>query len=184
MRATATQPTGKRSKRGRLSEGRPTKQTDVVVTKIAASLALGLSDDEAAAIAGINEVTLTRWKRDQEFCRKIKNAVSTRLAMRLSKIESGADGWQGTAWLLERLYPQRFSRPEVQISLQNTYNQTSNALTIVISKEEYEQINAQAEESRAKVREMFAAYRPGALRNGNGFQSQDAPEGDDGARCG
>ena len=59
-----------------------------------------------------------------------------------------------------------------------------NGLTIVISKEEYEQINAQAEESRAKVREMFAAYRPGALGNGNGFQSQDAPEGDDGARCG
>ena len=168
MRATATQPTGKRSKRGRLSEGRPTKQTDVVVTKIAASLALGLSDDEAAAIAGINEVTLTRWKRDQEFCRKIKNAVSTRLAMRLSKIESGADGWQGTAWLLERLYPQRFSRPEVQISLQNTFNPTTNVLTIVISKEEYQQINAQAEESRTKIREMFAAYRPGALSKGNG----------------
>ena len=87
--------------------------------------------------------------------------------MRLSKIESGADGWQGTAWLLERLYPQRFSRPEVQISLQNTFNQTTNALTIVISKKEYEQINAQAEESRAKVRKLFESYE---LRRGNGGQ--------------
>jgi hypothetical protein len=85
----------------------------------------------------------------------------------LSRIESGVDGWQGTAWLLERLYPSRFSRPEVQISLQNTFNQTTNALTIVVSKEEYEHINAQAEESRAKVREMFTESRPGALNNGN-----------------
>jgi hypothetical protein len=56
----------------------------------------------------------------------------------------------------------------VQISLQNTFNQTTNALTIVISKDEYQQINAQADESRAKVREMFAVYRPGTLGLGNG----------------
>jgi len=174
MRATATQPTGKRSKRGRLSEGRPTKQTDVVVTKIAASLALGLSDDEAAAIAGINEVTLTRWKRDQEFCRKIKNAVSTRLAMRLSKIESGTEGWQGTAWLLERLYPTRFSKPEVQISLSNSFNQTVNALSITIAPGEAREIEAAAQPVREKVRAMFAAYRPGALGNGNGDRDRDA----------
>jgi hypothetical protein len=129
---------------------------------------LGLADDEAASLAGISDMTLTRWRRDPEFLGKIKNAVSTRLAMRLSKIESGADGWQGTAWLLERLYPSRFSRPEVQISLQNTFNPTTNVLTIVISKEEYQQINAQAEESRTKIREMFTAYRPGALGLGNG----------------
>jgi hypothetical protein len=119
---------------------RPTKQTDVVVTKIAASLALGLSDDEAATIAGINKVTLTRWKRDQEFCRKIKVAVSERLAKRLSRIESGADEWQGTAWRLERLYPTRFSKPEIQISLSNSFK---NALSITISAEEVKQIEAQ-----------------------------------------
>jgi hypothetical protein len=135
---------------------------------------LGLADDEAASLAGISDLTLTTWRKDPEFLRKIKNAVSTRLAMRLSKIESGADGWQGTAWLLERLYPSRFSRPEVQISLRNTFNQTTNALTIVISKEEYQQINAQAEESRTKVREMFAVYRPGTLGLGNGDQDRGA----------
>jgi hypothetical protein len=157
-----------------LSEGAPTKRTDEVVTKIANAIALGLADDEAASVAGISDLTLTKWRRDPEFVRKIKNAVSTRLAMRLSRIESGADGWQGTAWLLERLYPTRFAKPEVQISLQNTFNQTTNGLTIVISKEEYEQIDAQAEESRAKVREMFAAYRPGVLNNGNGALDRGA----------
>ena len=171
MPAAATRPTGKRSRRGRLSGGAPTKRTSEVIQKIADAIALGLADDEAASLAGISDMTLTKWRRDPEFVGKIKNAVSTRLAMRLSRIGSGVDGWQGTAWLLERLYPSRFSRPEVQISLQNTFNQTTNALTIVISKEEYQQINAQAEESRAKVREMFGRYRP-AL-NGNG-QSADS----------
>jgi len=117
---------------------------------------------------------LTNWRQDPEFLRKIKNAVSTRLAKRHSKIESGADGWQGTAWLLERLYPQRFSQPELQISLQNTFNQTTNALSIVISKEEVQQIEEEAETSRAKVREMFATSRPGALGNGNTDRDQHA----------
>ena len=136
MPAAATQPNGKRSKRGRLSEGRPTKQTEEVVQKIADAIALGLADDEAASIAGIGDRTLTNWRQDPEFLRKIKNAVSTRLAMRLSKIESGADGWQGTAWLLERLYPTRFSRPEIQISLSNSFNQSVNALSITIAPQE------------------------------------------------
>ena len=83
-------------------------------------------------------------------------------------INARVENWQAISWLVERQFPTRFSRPEIQISLSNTFNQTTNALTIVISKEEYEQINAQAEESRAKVREMFAAYRPGALSKGNG----------------
>ena len=104
----------------------------------------------------------------------LKKATAIRLEERLLRISAGQDGWQGTAWLVERLFPLRFSRPEVQISLQNTFNQTTNALTIVISKEEYEQIETQAEESRAKVREMFAAYRPAALESGNGEQSRDA----------
>jgi hypothetical protein len=161
MPAAATRPTGKRSRRGGLSEGRPTKQTPEVGQKIANAIALSLADDEAASLAGISDMTLTTWRRDPAF---LGIYVSTRLAMRLSKIESGADGWQGTAWLLERLYPSRLSRPEVQTSLQNT---TTNALINVISKGEYERINTQVEESRAKVREMFTAYRPGALNNGN-----------------
>jgi hypothetical protein len=128
---------------------------------------LGLADDEAASLAGISDLTLTTWRKDPEFLRKIKNAVSTRLAMRLSKIESGADGWQGTAWLLERLYPTRFSRPEIQISLNNSFNQTVNALSITIAPEEIREIEAVAEPVRASVRQMFERYKP---NHGNGDQ--------------
>jgi hypothetical protein len=168
----AAQPNGKLSKRGRQGEGRPTKQTPEVVEKIAKAIALGLADDEAAAIAGVSDLTLTKWRRDSEFVRKIKVAVSERLAKRLFRIESGADGWQGTAWLLERLYPTRFSKPEVQISLSNSY-QTVNTLSITISPQEARQLEVQASPIRAKISDMFAAYRPGAVANGNGHRSRD-----------
>ena len=75
MPAAATRPTGKRSRRGRLSEGAPTKRTSEVIQKIADAIALGLADDEAASLAGISDMTLTKWRRDPEFVGKIKNAV-------------------------------------------------------------------------------------------------------------
>jgi hypothetical protein len=69
--------------------------------------------------------------------------------------------------------PARFSRPEVQISLQNTYNQTTNALSITISVEEAKQLKDQAEPVSAKVRELFSQYRP-ALEQGNAERERAA----------
>jgi hypothetical protein len=71
------------------------------------------------------------------------------------------------AWLTERLMPQRYSKPEVQIAINNSFNQTVNALSITIAPEEIREIEAQAEPVRRKVREMMATYRAG-LGNGNG----------------
>jgi hypothetical protein len=167
MPAAATQPTGKRSRRGRLSEGAPTKKTPQVVAKIAYAIGLGLNDTEAADYAGVSDLTLTTWRKDPEFLRKIKVAVSTRLAKRLAKIEAGAEGWQGCGWLLERLYPTRFSKPEVQISLSNSY-QTVNALTITIAPEEAARIEEVAKGTRERVRQLYAQYRPLEAGNGNG----------------
>jgi hypothetical protein len=41
---------GKRSKRGRFGEGRPTKRTPEAVAKIAAAVASGLTDREAGLL--------------------------------------------------------------------------------------------------------------------------------------
>jgi len=172
--AAATRPTGKRSRRGRLSEGAPTKRTRKITDCIAESISLGLTDEEAAAIADIKAPTLSQWRRIPEFAEALKKATALRLRDRLLLINARVENWQAISWLVERQFPTRFSRPEIQISLSNTFNQTTNALTIVISKEEYEQIEAQAEESRAKVRELFQQYRPGALGNGNGDRDRDA----------
>jgi hypothetical protein len=45
------------SKRERLGEGRPTKRTPEVIAKIAEAVAIGLTDDEASLLAGINPDT-------------------------------------------------------------------------------------------------------------------------------
>ena len=52
------------SKRGRLGEGRPTKRTPEMVAKIAEVIAMGLTDEEAALLAGVNPDTMTEWRKD------------------------------------------------------------------------------------------------------------------------
>ena len=95
------------SKRGRLGEGRPTKRTPEVVAKIAEAIASGLTDREAGLLAGIRHDTMTEWRKDPEFSEAIEKATAERLLTRLERIEAGEQGWQGTAWALEKLYPHR-----------------------------------------------------------------------------
>jgi hypothetical protein len=73
----------------------------------------GLTDREAGLLAGIRHDTMTEWRKDPEFSEAIEKATAERLLLRLNRIEAGEQGWQGTAWSLERLDPHRFARPEV-----------------------------------------------------------------------
>ena len=161
-----TQPAGKRSKRDRLNEGRPLKRTAELTASIAESISLGLTDEEAAAIADIQASTLSEWRHIPEFAEALKKATALRLRDRLKMINARVDNWQAIGWLVERQYYSRFAKPEVQISLNNSFNQTVNALSITISAEELREIEAEAAPSRERVRKMFEAYRP-ALRAGN-----------------
>jgi hypothetical protein len=128
------------SKRGRLGEGRPTKRTPEVVAKIAEAVAIGLTDEEAGLLAGINPDTMTEWRKDPEFSGALKRATAERLLMRLERIEAGEQGWQGTAWALERLYPHRFARPEVmnQIAVVNQGGKASAERVIVLPGEDFD----------------------------------------------
>jgi hypothetical protein len=108
-----SEPKRKISKRSRKGEGRPSKRTLEVVAKIAAAIASGLTDREAGIVAGIRHDTMTEWRKDPEFSEAIEKATAERLLLRLNRIEAGEQGWQGTAWALERIYPHRFARPEV-----------------------------------------------------------------------
>jgi hypothetical protein len=174
MPAAATQPTGKRSKRGRLSEGAPTLRTKALTDSIAESISLGLTDEESALIAGIKPETLCRWRRIPEFDQALKRATAIRLRDRLLLINARVENWQAIGWLIERQFPTRFSKPEVQISLSNSFNQTVNALSITISAEEAQEIEAKAELNRAKVRELFSQYRP-SPRNSEQDASSSVP---------
>jgi hypothetical protein len=107
-------PARKVSKRGRIGEGRPSLYTPELAERLAEHIATGLTDEEAAALEGIALGCLANWRRENpEFLSAIKSAEAKRLKLRLARIEAGEAGWQGTAWALERIYPQRFARPEV-----------------------------------------------------------------------
>ena len=131
---------GKKSKRGRVGEGRPTKRKPEVVAKIAEAVAIGLTDEEASLLAGINPDTMTEWRKDPEFSGAIKRATAQRLLLRLERIEAGEQGWQGTAWALERIYPHRFARPEVmnQIAVVNQGGKASAERVIVLPEAEFD----------------------------------------------
>jgi hypothetical protein len=129
-----------KSKRGRVGEGRPTKRTPEVMAKIAEGIASGLTDREAGLIAGVRHDTMTEWRKDREFSEAIERATAERLLLRLERIEAGGQGWQGTAWALERIYPTRFARPEVmnQIAMVNQGGKASAERVIVLPGEEFD----------------------------------------------
>ena len=82
------------------------------------------------------------WKReDSEFAARVEEA-SAKAALRLwDKIEKQADvTFASAAWLMERRWPELFSRPEVQLNLIQQNNLTENHLSITISAEEVKQI--------------------------------------------
>jgi hypothetical protein len=127
---------GKKSKRGRVGEGRPTKRTPEVVAKIAEAVAIGLTDREA----GVRHDTMTEWRKDPEVSEAIERATAQRLLLRLGRIEAGEQGWQGTAWALERLHPAPFARPEVmnQIAVVNQAGKASAERVIVLPGGEFD----------------------------------------------
>ena len=49
---------------------------------------------------------------------EIRGAVNERLMLRLKRIESGENGWQGCGWLLERLLPRQWAKPEILVAIQ------------------------------------------------------------------
>jgi hypothetical protein len=86
------------SKRGRPGEGRPTKRTPEVVARIAEAIAIGLTDEEASLLAGINPDTMNEWRKDPEFSEAIKRGTAERLLMRLERIEDGLPPARTAIW--------------------------------------------------------------------------------------
>ena len=72
MPAAPTQPTARRSRCGRLSDGAPTKKTPEMLSRISEAVSLGLTDEETCNFVGIETDTLVRWKKDREFYGAIK----------------------------------------------------------------------------------------------------------------
>jgi hypothetical protein len=57
---------------GKHPGGRPTKRTPEITALIAEAISFGLTDEEAAALVGIDDDTLTQWKRSRSFPGRLK----------------------------------------------------------------------------------------------------------------
>jgi hypothetical protein len=135
-----------------MKTGRPSKQTPEVIALIAASIAKCHTDTEAALIADIDPLTLIEWKKDPLFNKEIQKAVALRIGERVARIEKGDVGWQGTAWLLERLHKDRFAKPELAFAQQINVNTASkeiqlNPVQLQVLSEAYD-----AEKARKELR--------------------------------
>jgi len=128
----------------------------------------------ACMACGISEDAFTNWRRaDLGFSEKVEQASGQTALRLLKKIEAqGKENFSACAWLLERRFPESFSRPETQLNLAIQNNTTQNFLTINITGTEAMEIEAQADPVRRGVAEMFEKYRPG-LGNGDGERTVD-----------
>jgi hypothetical protein len=115
---------------------------------------------------GISYDSFITWKReDPEFNQKVEAAAARLLA----KIEHQArNNFAAAAWILERRFPELFSRPEVQLNLSNTTSHNTQVITI--SLEEAERIEAEAAPIREAARQLLEEYE----RNRNGSHSVEA----------
>lgn len=111
--------------------GRPSKIRDEAVAKrLVQGLLRGMTPDLACDLAGIAPSTFYLWmkqgKEDAEagldtehfrFSERIKKAIATALYKMLGKIKRGGEGWQGSAWVVERRWRETYARPaQVELS--------------------------------------------------------------------
>lgn len=109
--------------------GRPSKCTLQLIEVLAKAISDGLPDRFACDVAGISNDTLVEWRKDplnDQFSAIVKQAEAERMRKRLLRIEEGLPGWQGSAWVLERKYPEHFARPELQVAIKQDVNVTVN----------------------------------------------------------
>jgi len=151
--------------------GRPLAITKANIKLIAEAFLYGLSDQEIALMIDVNVRTIER-ARAGKFCQEIKKAEVSRKMMYIRRITEGKrPDWARWAWFLERRFPKEFSKPEIQLAVNNNYN--VGALQINITTGEAKQIEAAAAPVRENVKRMFAGYKPQAqLDNGNGNAEQ------------
>jgi hypothetical protein len=142
------------------------------------AIATGAPYRICCSAVGIAYDTFMDWKAtDPEFELLVEQAASKTALRLLRKIEAQVDdNFAAGAWLLERRWPELFSRPEVQLNLIQQNNVAHDHLTIVISAEEAKELNARGEETREKVRAMFAEYQQRRGGKGNGAGGQRTVE--------
>lgn len=91
-----------------------TKRTPERMEIVLRALKLGATLKVAASYAGITEVTIRNWRReDAEFdakCLSAKAEMEVRLLATIEMAAKEPKNWSAAAWKLERIFPDRYGR--------------------------------------------------------------------------
>jgi hypothetical protein len=137
--------------------GRPTKRTPEVVGKLLEAYSRGLSLKNACSFAGVSFQTFQNWQTDSAFVQALEQAKNERKLTLIAKLEAEPMGWQRWAWLAERLAPEEFAKPEVQLNVQNNLIQNNVSAfqevlcpeNVAVLRNLFEQVEKEAAESDA-----------------------------------
>jgi hypothetical protein len=118
----------------------------------------------AAKAGDVSTETLSLWReKDPQFARDFETARLEAVERRWRRIEKAAKGsvehppdWKADAWSLERVYPQLFGRPDLQLSV-NQSVATGPTNVVVVGPERAKILTTRHETIRAKTRELLDA---------------------------
>jgi hypothetical protein len=164
-------PKGYRVSPGENPGGRPSvlEKDPKLQERIAECFLLGLTDEQTALDCNISVATVTRL-RQGKFCKAVKRAELAREKIYRQKVWDGKNGWQGTAWFLERKYATQFAKPEILLAV-NQQVSTGPTNVVVIGPERARILASRHEQLRAKSIALLDARQTSA-GNGQGSAQQ------------
>src|SRR5258707_3611089 len=154
--------------------GRPTKRSKKLVTLLLDAISAGAPYSLACKPAGIHVDTFHGWRRDDpNFALQVEQVAARGALKRLKKIEQhGEDNFAALSWMLERRYPEMFSKPEVQLNVgikNNVNGNDKKSFEIVVVEDlEFMGLRQRSEythhpDSEGPVREVEATAVPAEL---------------------
>ena len=110
----------------------------------------------------ITSETLLQWrKQDPQFDQLLQAARLKAVEQRWKRIEKAAKGsvdhppdWKADAWSLERVYPQLFGRPDLQLSVNQSVS-TGPTNVVVLGPERARVLATRHEQIRARPVALF-----------------------------
>lgn len=99
-------------------------------------LAVGDRQSHAAAAIGVKKQAISnRKRRDPAFALKVECAEGRfeRSLLDILKDAANKGNWQAAAWRLERQFPERWAKPEVQLEFQRGNEEDQEAVRAIVA---------------------------------------------------
>jgi hypothetical protein len=154
-------PSCKTEPRQRRSHGRPTKKTPQIVGALLKAIRTGAPYGICCSAVGLNVDTFMKWKAaDPVLAAQVEQAAGETALRMLKKIEEhGKESFPPLAWILERRFPEQFSRPEVQLNIQNNIANVINNNEIHITFEVAERLESRGHEMEVEIERLLEARK-------------------------